>query len=257
MAFFRVVLQDPKTWKNIIEAASGVMEQLVFHATAEGLRAETMDPIRVMMIRIWLPKETFDEYECTEPIDLAVNLEDMAKILRRTQGGDTLTMRAPEKDGKLQLIFKGSAERTFALSLLDTLKFEEQPLPKTEGKTTIRLTSDALGVAVKDAAIIEGADQLRFSVDDGTVIISAEGDTGYMRNEFRKGSEALLDLDAKDEKPSAHYSIEYLGDMMKAASLSDTIALRFSTDIPLKAVFAVGAGPGQVTYYLAPRRQGE
>lgn len=249
-------MSEPKLFRSIVNAISAVMDHIVFHATPAGIQVTGMDPIRIMMVDMRLPKDTFDEYECSEAVDLAVTLEDFEKILRRGQAGDSLILRTDQakKEKRLTVIFKGSAERTFSLSLLD-MKFEELPKPKAELTTGMRLTTEALETAIKDAGAISGTDQIRLTVEDGEATVFAEGDTSYMRNEFKKGSEALLSLDAKDgEKTVAHYSSEYLGNAMKAASLHDTVLLQYATNLPLKITFQLEKG-GEVTYFLAPRRQ--
>lgn len=257
---FRLVLNEPKLFRRIINAVSAVMDTIIFHATPTTIQVTGMDPVRVMMLDMKLPKDTFDEYECSETVDLAVTLEDFEKVLRRAQPNDSLTLRADlakKGEKRLTVVFKGSAERTFSLALHD-MKYEELPKPKAESTTTMRLVTDALETAIKDAGVISGSEQIRITTEDGQVTLFADGDTSYMRNEFRRGSEALLDLEAKDkaEKVVAHYSTKYLGDAMKAKDLHETVLLQYATDMPLKMTFQLEKG-GEVTYYLAPRRQSE
>jgi proliferating cell nuclear antigen len=253
------MLKEPKLFRGIVTAVSAVMDTIIFHATPTGIQVTGMDPVRVMMVDMKLPPETFDEYECTEIVDLAVTLEDFEKILRRGQPNDSLVLRTDQvkKEKRLTVIFKGSAERTFSLSLHD-MKFEELPKPKAELTTTIRLVTDALETAIKDAAAISGSEEIKVTSEDGQVTMSAEGDTSYMRNEFRKGSEALLDLESKDkeQKAVARYSIEYLGHAVKAKELHDTVLLQYATDLPMRITFQLEKG-GEVSYFLAPRREAE
>jgi proliferating cell nuclear antigen len=83
--------------------------------------------------------------------------------------------------------------------------------------------------------------------------MQSSGDTGDVLIEFRKGSEALLDLEVKEES-SAIYALNYLNDMTKAGSMSETAILQIATNIPLRMDFTIPSG-GRITYFLAPRRE--
>jgi proliferating cell nuclear antigen len=253
---FKMVLSDHKTWMKIVEAAASVGDQIAFKVSAKGLRLRMMDPVRVMMLDMELPPEFFEEYACTEDAEVAFTVEDMMKVIRRGQAGDTLTLEDhPKKDNKLLVTFKGATKRTFTLGPLSDLKLEDLPLPKGDpGNVSARLTFEAFGVAVKDAKVPYGSDQATIKADDkDMLVIQADGDTGDAVNEFRRGSEALLDLEVK-EKAASTYATSYLESMLKADGLGETAALEFSTNMPLKVTVAAGA-TGRLTYYLAPRRE--
>jgi proliferating cell nuclear antigen len=253
---FRIHLQDHKVWRKIIEAVSAVTDQAVFKATPKGIQMRMMDPIRVMMLDLDLPAEVFTEYNCTEEMKLAFNLEAMDKILKRGQPNDAVTFESTtvKKENKLLITFQGSMKRAFTLPLLD-LSFEDLPLPKGDsGNVSAKLTFDAFEVAVKDAAVPYGSDQVTIAaVDHDALTMRANGDTTDVVDEFRRGSEALLDLEVK-EKASARYGINYLGDMLKTSGLSETALLQFNTDMPLKVTVQMPEG-GRLTYYLAPRKE--
>lgn len=255
---FRIHLQNHKVWRKIIEAVSGVTEQAVFKATSTGVTMRMMDPIRVMMLDLELPANSFTEYKCTGDTKIAFAIEDMARILRRGQGDDPITLENhPDKKtaSNMLITFQGTVKRTFTLALLDTVTVEDLSLPKLDSSSvSARLTFEALETAVRDAKVPSGSDQVTIRADDGEALtIWADGDTGDMTNEFRRGSEALLDLEVK-EKAASRYATNYLEDMLKADGLGETALLQFSTDLPLKVTVMTAEG-GRLVYYLAPRRE--
>ncbi len=71
--------------------------------------------------------------------------------------------------------------------------------------------------------------------------------------EFEKGSDVLLDLEAK-EASKATFSLSYLSEIVKAAvaATSEIAILEFSTDMPIKLDFQQEK-EGKLTFYLAPR----
>lgn len=255
---FRMVLNDHKTWMKIVEAATAVGDQAAFRVKPGGLHLRMMDPIRILMLDMEFPASSFEEYSCTEDTEIAFNIEDMMKILRRGQTGDVITLEDhPDKDNKLFINFKGANSRTFTLGLLSDLKIEELPLPKVSpSNISAKLTFEAFSIAVKDAKVPQGSDQVTITASDKDLLtIYSDGDTGDAVNEFRRGSEALLDLEFK-EKAVSRYATSYLEAMLKADGLSETAALQFSTNLPLKVILTTAEG-GRLTYYLAPRREPE
>jgi proliferating cell nuclear antigen len=211
-----------------------------------------MDPIRVAMVDFELSKDAFEEYQCSSEMKMGINLEEMGKIMRRAGSGDSLELIHDDKSNKLLVRFRGKSIRTFSQSLLD-IGAEELPTPRVEFNVAAKLTTEAIGEAIKDAGVV--SDQVKIMTKPDTLIMQASGDTGDALVEFRKGSEALLDLQVKEES-NAIYALNYLNDMMKASSISETAVLQFSTNMPLRIDLSISSG-GRITYFLAPRREAE
>jgi proliferating cell nuclear antigen len=73
---------------------------------------------------------------------------------------------------------------------------------------------------------------------------------------IQKGSDTLLDLEAK-ETSKATFSLSYLSEIIKAASATSDIAtLEFSTDMPIRIDFQQ-TKEGKLTFFLAPRIETE
>src|SRR2546422_408226 len=74
--------------------------------------------------------------------------------------------------------------------------------------------------------------------------------------EMDKGSDAILELDAK-EVCRATYNLNYLGEIIRAGSgASEVTSLEFSTNMPIKVEFEMPQ-QGRLLYYLAPRIEQE
>jgi proliferating cell nuclear antigen len=249
---FRAVLSDAKLWRSIIETLSTTVDQANFVFTTKGMSVRAMDPIRVEMVDFELSKDAFEDYQCNSDMRLGINLDGMGKVMRRAAAGDSLELVLDEKNNRLLTRFRGKSVRTFSLSLLD-LGSEELPTPKVEFKALAKLTAEAIGEAIKDAGVV--SDQVKVTLKPDMLMMKASGDTGDALVEFRKGSEALLDLEVKEES-TAIYALNYLNDMMKAGSISETAILQISTNMPLRMDFLISSG-GRITYFLAPRRESD
>jgi len=249
---FKIKFSDAKLWRRIVEAVSVLVDEAVFKADNSSLRARAMDPSHVAMVDVYLPAGIFDEYECSGEAVMGVSLDEMSKIVRRAGGGDELEMVLDEEANSLRVRLKGAATRTFKISLLD-LGAEEPPTPSITFNTEVKLITNSLVQALKDAELF--SDHVEISATPEGVFIAASGDTSGVEVKIDRGSEALLELNVT-EPSRAIYALSYLTDMIKAAAISDTVTLQFSTNMPLKLEFRV-LGEGKVTYWLAPRIEAE
>ena len=249
---FKFAFTDAKLWKNIVDALSGLVDELVFIADENSLHARAMDPSHVAMVDFELPKAAFSEYDCSGEIKLGINLEDMSRIMRRAGGGDALELSLDPEKNKLNVTFKGTSIRTFHIGLLD-LTHEETPVPSIKFNAEIKMTADVLKEALKDAEVV--SDHVEVGVSPDELEINAAGDTGGVEVKLDKSSDALLELNVT-EKSKAMYALSYLTDMMKAATASDTVTVQFSANMPIKLEFNI-IGGGRLTYWLAPRIEAE
>ncbi|MEM3526142.1 MAG: proliferating cell nuclear antigen (pcna) [Candidatus Jordarchaeaceae archaeon] len=243
---------DAKLWKNIIDALSGLVDELVFIADENSLHARAMDPSHVAMVDFELPKTAFSEYECNGEVKLGINLEDMSRIMRRAGGGDALELALDPEKNKLNVTFKGASIRTFRIGLLD-LTHEETPVPSIKFNAQIKMTADALKEALKDAEVV--SDHVEIEATHDRLQINASGDTGGVEVKLDKSSDAILELNVT-EKSKAMYALSYLTDMMRATTTSDTVTVQFSSSMPIKLEFNL-IGGGRLTYWLAPRIEAE
>jgi proliferating cell nuclear antigen len=249
---FRAVLSDAKLWRSIVETLSTTVDQANFTVSPKGIVARAMDPIRVAMVDFELTKDAFEDYQCSADMKLGINMGEMGKVMRRATAGDSLELTLDEKSNKLLIRLRGKSVRTFSLSLLD-LGTEELPTPKMELKALAKLTAEAIGEAIKDAGVV--SDQVKITMKPEGLTMQSSGDTGDALIEFKKGSEALLDLEVKEES-TAIFALNYLNDMVKAGSISETAILQIATNMPLKMDFTIPSG-GRITYFLAPRRESD
>ncbi|MHA1835896.1 MAG: proliferating cell nuclear antigen (pcna) [Candidatus Odinarchaeia archaeon] len=249
---FRVKFVDAKFWRNIIEALSSLVDEGNFIATPEGISMKAMDPSHIAMVDFELPKGAFEKYDCSEEVKIGLNLDEMVKIMRRAGAGDSLELFLEENSNRLNIQFVGKATRRFGLSLID-IQHEKLPTPNIEFKSYVKLTTDALRQAIDDALIV--SDHIKFHLKDDTLTLKASGDTGEVEVKLSKDSEAILEM-ISEEESIATYALDYLSDIMKGASASNIVEIRYSTNLPIKLDFILQDN-GRITYYLAPRVEAE
>lgn len=246
---FKLKVGDAKSLRDLVTTISILVDEATFHIDQEGIKLRAMDPSRVAMIDLESPKTVFEEYTCTAPTKLCVNISEFLKLLKRAGKDEPVELVLDEQTAKLNLKISGKYTRTFSMSTLEASE-EEVPTPKITFNTKAKTTTDGLRQAIEDAQLV--SDHVRIEADTEKIVLHASGDIMGATIELQKGSDTLLDIEAK-EISKATYSLSYLIEIIKAASATADIAtLEFSTDMPLKLDFQQ-AKEGRLVFYLAPR----
>ena len=233
----------------MITAISTLIDEATFDINPDGIKLRAMDPSRVAMVDFEWPKTVFDEYTCSEPMKLCINISEMLKLLRRTGKDETVELSLDEKTGRLQMTIRGRYMRSFNMPTLEAVE-EEVPTPKVAFNVRAKTTTDGLSQAIEDANLV--SDHVRLEIDKEKMVMRATGDLMGATIEMKKGSDALLELEAK-EPSKATFSLSYLSEIVKAsAATSDIAIIEFSTDMPIRLDFQQPK-EGKLTFYLAPR----
>ena len=102
--------------------------------------------------------------------------------------------------------------------------------------------------AFKDAALI--STHITLGCDEEKFFIRAKSSKGNLDEKLKPSKDTLPELKVKQECQSM-FPLDYLQDMLKAASSGDNISLFVKTNAPVKVSYTIGEA--SVTYFLAPR----
>ena len=250
---FKLKVADAKLLRDMATAISILVDEATFKIEPEGLKLRAMDPSRVAMIDFEWPKTIFEEYTCTEPTKMCINISELLKLLKRTGKDEVVELSLDEKTGRLQVKITGKYTRNFTMPTLEASE-EEVPTPKITFNVLAKATTYGLSQAIEDAQLV--SDHVRIEADAEKIVLNATGDLMGATISLQKGSDTLLDLVAK-EPSKATFSLSYLSEIIKtAAATSDIATLEFSTDMPIKLDFQQ-TKEGKLTFYLAPRIETE
>lgn len=246
---FKLKMSDAKLLKDMVTAISILVDEATFKINPETLKLRAMDPSRVAMIDFEWPKTIFEEYICTEPTKMCINISELLKLIKRAGRNEVVELSLDEKTGRLQVNITGKYTRNFTMPTLETAE-EEVPTPKITFNIRAKATTEGLRQAIEDAQLV--SDHVRIQADSEKLILNASGDLMGATIELQKGSDTLLDLEVK-EPSKATFSLSYLSEIIKAASAtSEIVTLDFSSDMPIRLDFQQ-VKEGKLTFYLAPR----
>ncbi len=246
---FKLKVSDAKPLRDMTTAISILVDEATFKIDPDGLKLRAMDPSRVAMIDFEWPKTIFEEYICQEPTKICINISELLKLLKRAGKDESVELSLDDKTGKLQVKIMGKYSRNFTMPTLEASE-EEVPTPKISFNVKAKMTTQGLSQAIEDAQLV--SDHVRLEAETDKLTLSATGDLMGATITLQKGSDALLDMEAK-EASKATFSLSYLSEIIKAASATSDIAtIEFSTDMPVRIDFQQ-VKEGKLTFFLAPR----
>ncbi len=243
----RAVFFDARVWRYVVSAISKIIDEGVFVVDPEqGLRFRAMDPSHVILLDLQFPTEAFETFDVNEKIDLGVNLEDIAKILRRARKEDKLELSS--EGNKFTITLSGRGQRMFTLPLLD-ITAEDIPEPSLEFKAEIKLMADIYRDSIKDVEMM--GDIIRFTAREGELIVSSSSELGEAQVILSSEGGSIIDISVEDEQ-TASYSLDYFSELSGAARVANTIVIKFSNDMPALVEHELPQG-ARFSFLIAPR----
>ena len=116
---FKLKVADAKLLRDMITSISILVDEATFKLDTESLKLRAMDPSRVAMIDFEWPKTVFEEYQCTEPTKMCINISELLKLLKRAGKDEVVELSLDEKTGRLQVKISGKYSRNFTMPTLE------------------------------------------------------------------------------------------------------------------------------------------
>lgn len=243
----KLVLAEPKYFKDSITVISDLVAEAKFKATTNGLKLVAMDPANVAMVNFELLSSCFTKYEVKEKEEITINLGNLKQILKRAKSDDIITLETTE-DNKLQIQLKSNTTRSFSISIIET-DDKEQKVPELNFPLIVEMESQVLTESIEDVSVV--AESVTFLGEKEQLSVKAEGDLSKAFIEIKPDNNTVIRLDS-DDKLKSKYSIEYLKKMVQGAKLAPQVSLYFNNDYPLKLEYKV-TDKLLLSFILAPR----
>ncbi|MGD0330281.1 MAG: proliferating cell nuclear antigen (pcna) [Nitrososphaeria archaeon] len=240
--------ETPEEWKAIAVAISKIVEEATFEATSQGLNFRGMDPSHIALIDLNWPNSAFEKYECSQPLKIGLKIEDFVKLIKRASSNDKVELET--KDNSLMIKFVNSYKKEYLVHLIEPYS-SSTPLPKISLNSKAVIRTKALGNLLDDVQVV--SETVNISAKKDQIILEGQGDTGNAKILLDKTNEDIISVDVKEESTST-YSLPHLLDIIGSlSSVSENVSLEFSTKMPIKLLFKIGAYGIDLCYYLAPR----
>jgi len=243
-----IVMNDAQQVKNLLKTVSVLTDEATFNLTSQGLTLRTMDPSRVAMIDLTVPRESCEEHSCPEEMKFGFSIDRYVdKTLKNITKNDSI--RLDIQTGKIDKMITrliGKVTRQFSMPLLEPSD-EEIPTPKINFNYCVRLVLENVNTLFKDLD-----DHVQIMGTQDSLTFEQKGDIEDFTATLEKGDETVLNIEAKEDS-KATYSVSYLKEILKSMSpLTDIIEVSYSTNMPIR-ISAELEHLGTLNFYVAPR----
>jgi len=259
---FEAKLGQASLLKKILEALKDLVTDSNFDCSATGIALQAMDTSHVSLVSMLLTNDGFESYRCDRGLQLGINLVSMSKILKCAGNDDSVTVKAKEGGDTIDFMFenpKANKLAEFELKLLD-IDADVLGIPETDYQAVVKMPATEFQRICRDMTIL--GDTAVISATKKGVKFSVSGELG-------KGDITCLPTTGSDVKDEEQVTIEieepvtltfalrYLNFFTKATSLSSTVTLSMSKDVPLVVEYPIKGKEndniGHVRFYLAPK----
>jgi len=245
--------------KKLLEAIKELVTDANFDANVSGLALQAMDSSHVSLVSMLLRADGFAHYRCDRARTLGLNLASMAKILKCAQNDDSFTLKANDTGDIVTFMFESPDQTKISEFELKLLNIESDVLgiPDQEYKAVVKMPSAEFQRICRDMTII--GDTVVISVTKEGIKFSVSGEVGNVNivvrpsQEVDKKEETTIEL---QEPVQLTFALKYLNFFTKATSLSPTVCLSMSKEVPLVVEYRI-EDLGYIRYYLAPKIEDE
>ena len=234
--------------KDLIDVTSPLVNEVKFNVSEKGINLRAVDPAHVAMVDLTIEKDAFEEFNAEE-IELGVDMDKFAGIMRLASSGDMVSLTYDEKANRL-VIQIGNLVRKMAL--IDTAGMPDPKMPSLElpGKVVLKASELIQGVRASEAI----SDHLTLTMNKDSFELFAEGDTDTVNLSLSKD---MLEGLKSNGNCKSLFSIDYLSNMIKPVKSNEPLTIHLGNDNPTRVEFAIANQKGHVTYLLAPRIESE
>ncbi len=243
----KLVLEKAGDFKKSIDAISVLIGEAEFVLSKEGLFLKATDPSQISMVDFEIKKSHFKQFSLEKETKIGLDLDYLSQIMNRSKPKDELVLELDEKNSRLKIVFKNGSKRKFSVPLID-ISSAELPSPKIDFEAELKLKAELLQDGLKDASLV--STHVSLGVEAQTFFIRASSSKGDSHTEIEKSEKGVKELKASKEC-SSMFPLDYLQDMLKAASSETLVSVFLKKNNPVKISYNIGKA--SVTYFLAPR----
>ena len=225
----KLTLEEPKILVDSVGVISELVNDVRFSVDEDKISLIAMDPANVAMIIFNLLSSAFTTYKVEKPVNIAINLDSLKAILRRSKPSDVLTITLDEEKNKLQIQLKSDSTRTFNIALIDVeekeLKIGDYILQTKDLNGKIlnvgieRKTIQDFLNSIIDKRIINQLIILKKQFDISLLIIEGEENVYEIRNFHPNAIRGMF----------ASIAVSYNVPLIYSQNAKDTASINFSS----------------------------
>lgn len=190
LTMFEACVAQGSLWKKLIDSIKDLVNEANLDCGPGGISIQALDTSHVALVNLVLHADGFQTYQCERNNILGLNLVSFAKVLKTTEGTDTITLRHEDDSDIIVLVAEsndGQRKSEYQLKLME-IEAESMGIPDMEYRSVISLSSSEFAKICRDMAIF--GDTVTIHVTREGVKFSAIGDIGEGFAFLRAGGKA-------------------------------------------------------------------
>lgn len=140
---FEARLGQASLLKKILESLKDLVTDANFDCSATGIALQAMDSSHVSLVSMLLQAEGFENYRCDRGLQLGINLNSMAKLLKCAGNDDSVTLKSKEEGDTINFTFENPSTLPSPFFFLDDCLFSQLTINRT--KQDLRIRVEAFG----------------------------------------------------------------------------------------------------------------
>ncbi len=230
--------------KEVVNVVSTLVDEAKFNINADGLTLKAVDPAHIAMVDLSLGKDAFDEFK-SEETEIGIDIDKLSQFLKLAKTGDVVDLKHDDDKRRLNIVVGDITRR---MSLIDTTGMSDPKVPNLDLPASVTVKADDLMQGIKASETV--SDHIALVANPDGFEMSCEGDMDQVH--WRKAKKDLVAIEAQGTVRSL-FPLEYFSNMLKSVSSGSDVTMQLGSDYPVKMVFKIAGGKGEVRYLLAPR----
>lgn len=260
--FFRAQFKSVLIFRKIIECLKEFNTQCNFQISEDGIAVQSLDTSHVALTCLCLNADKFLSFAVEHPVVLGINLISLDKVLKCSSvsaNEELIIYLKEEHDDSLHLQLIGpKVSADFDLRLME-IESDELTIPMYEHDVKIQMKSTDFQSIVHSIAAL--TDTISIMIDTTGMGIVFEGNSDAIAKTricMKVDDDEEVKIVLKDSNTNIlgrpiSYALSYLNQFVKATSLTDTIILGLSQEMPLMVEYQLANDTGVLRFYLAPK----
>ena len=258
---FKLIFKNNKFFKSLVDALSSIIEESLLILNNDKLVIFAMDPSQICVFNVIIYKDSFEEFHYTQDIKIGFNMDDLDKILRRSQSDDKVSVAFDYDRQKITIKIEKEDQsriRSFSLAVLDNKikKIDLKGLFSIDFPSNWVVDPFYIVEAVKDGAIYSDVLTIKCAENED-IKFRSSGSIGEMKYDL---SDSVLDSCTISGKSSGDFSLPYLKSILKLESITQELKIYLKAKHPLRMDFMLLDGIGdqngkcpKIHCFLTPR----
>lgn len=246
-----------KKMKTIVGTLSKSIKDVRVDITPEMFVIHSLDPSHVLLAHLELPRDVWEDFECEEPLNVVVNLDELNKYMARApmKGFVKLSLSKSESKIRVQMWEISGRKKSYNIPLSRLTMDEAPPIPEDMVfNAEVRINDVIFAELVKDAKVVSPHITLEATTKGEFLVRASEVGGAELISEYGTESDEVIEdiVIVTETNTKATYTLQYLEDMTGFARIITGILIQFSDDKPIKITFELEDG-GFMIFILAPR----